>query len=45
MNMGLNTLNKKLTDANLIKEKYMVYFMDLYSGYVAKYEEYRKNYL
>lgn len=42
MNERLNSLNHELTEANLVKEEYIGHFMDLYSGYIAKTEEYRK---
>ncbi len=43
VNDKLITLNKKLDEANLIKEKYIGYFMNQCSVYINKLDEYRKN--
>jgi hypothetical protein len=42
MNNKLNSLNRKLTEVNLIKEKYVGYFLNLYSEYISYLENYRK---
>ena len=41
-NRELLALNRQLQESNLIKEKYAVYFMNLYSEHVAYLESYRK---
>lgn len=43
MNEKLSSLNKKLDEANLIKEKYVGYFMNQCGVYINKLDEYRKN--
>ena len=43
MNEKLVTLNKNLDEANLIKEKYVGYFMNQCAVYINKLDEYRKN--
>lgn len=43
MNEKLSSLNKKLDEANLIKEKYIGYFMNQCGIYINKLDEYRKN--
>ncbi len=43
MNDKLTSLNKKLDEANLIKEKYIGYFMNQCAVYINKLDEYRKN--
>jgi hypothetical protein len=43
MNEKLSILNKKLDEANLIKEKYIGYFMNQCAVYINKLDEYRKN--
>lgn len=43
MNEKLSSLNKKLDEANLIKEKYVGYFMNQCGIYINKLDEYRKN--
>lgn len=43
VNNKLNKLNNELYDANLIKEEYIGYFMDLCSEYINKLEDYRKS--
>lgn len=43
MNEKLLNLNQKLDDANLVKEKYIGYFMNQCAVYVNKLYEYRKN--
>ena len=43
MNDKLVNLNRKLDDANLIKEKYIGYFMNQCAIYIDKLYEYRKN--
>lgn len=42
MNRRLNILNQELTDANLIKEEYISHFIDLYSEYINKLDDFRK---
>lgn len=43
MNEELVLLNKSLNEANLIKEKYVGYFMNQCAVYINKLDEYRKN--
>ena len=43
MNEELVELNKNLDEANLIKEKYVGYFMNQCAVYINKLDEYRKN--
>ena len=43
MNEELILLNKNLDEANLIKEKYVGYFMNQCAIYINKLDEYRKN--
>ena len=43
MNEELVGLNKNLDEANLIKEKYVGYFMNQCAVYINKLDEYRKN--
>ena len=43
MNEKLIGLNKNLDEANLIKEKYVGYFMNQCAVYINKLDEYRKN--
>lgn len=43
MNEELVLLNKNLDEANLIKEKYVGYFMNQCAVYINKLDEYRKN--
>lgn len=43
MNEELIGLNKNLDEANLIKEKYVGYFMNQCAVYINKLDEYRKN--
>lgn len=43
MNDKLINLNKKLDEANLVKEKYIGYFMNQCAVYINKLYEYRKN--
>lgn len=43
MNEKLVGLNKNLDEANLIKEKYVGYFMNQCAVYINKLDEYRKN--
>lgn len=43
MNEELVVLNKSLDEANLIKEKYVGYFMNQCAVYINKLDEYRKN--
>lgn len=43
MNEKLSALNGKLDEANLIKEKYVGYFMNQCGIYINKLDEYRKN--
>lgn len=43
MNEKLSSLNKRLDEANLIKEKYVGYFMNQCGIYINKLDEYRKN--
>lgn len=43
MNEELVLLNKSLDEANLIKEKYVGYFMNQCAVYINKLDEYRKN--
>lgn len=43
MNEKLSSLNKRLDEANLIKEKYIGYFMNQCGIYINKLDEYRKN--
>ncbi|WP_294589304.1 DUF6377 domain-containing protein [uncultured Bacteroides sp.] len=43
MNEKLVLLNKSLDEANLIKEKYVGYFMNQCAVYINKLDEYRKN--
>ncbi len=43
MNEKLRALNQKLDEANLIKEKYIGYFMNQCGVYINKLDEYRKN--
>lgn len=43
MNEELTSLNKNLDEANLIKEKYVGYFMNQCAVYINKLDEYRKN--
>ncbi|MCD8091709.1 MAG: DUF6377 domain-containing protein [Bacteroides sp.] len=43
MNKELILLNKNLDEANLIKEKYVGYFMNQCTVYINKLDEYRKN--
>lgn len=43
MNMELMGLNKNLDEANLIKERYIGYFMNQCAIYINKLDEYRKN--
>lgn len=43
MNEELIVLNKNLDEANLIKEKYVGYFMNQCAIYINKLDEYRKN--
>lgn len=42
MNRKLNRLNHELSNANLIKEEYVGYFLDLCSEYIRYLENYRK---
>ncbi|MDR1919360.1 MAG: DUF6377 domain-containing protein [Tannerellaceae bacterium] len=42
MNNKLNSLNQSLAEANLIKEEYVGYFLDLCSEYIGYLENYRK---
>ncbi|MCD7936433.1 MAG: DUF6377 domain-containing protein, partial [Tannerellaceae bacterium] len=42
VNEQLNTVNLELSEANRVKEEYIGHFMDLYSGYIAKMDDYRK---
>lgn len=42
LNQELNILNKKLQDANLIKEEYVGVFIDLCSSYIDKLDRYRE---
>ncbi|MDR1092031.1 MAG: DUF6377 domain-containing protein [Prevotella sp.] len=42
MNEKLANINRKLDESNLIKEKYMGYFMNQCAIYIDKLEEYRK---
>jgi len=42
MNRKLNQLNHDLSEANLIKEEYVGYFLDLCSEYIRYLENYRK---
>jgi tetratricopeptide (TPR) repeat protein len=42
MNNKLNGLNHELSHANLIKEEYVGYFLDLCSEYIGNLEDYRK---
>lgn len=41
-NENLNQLNHDLSEANLVKEEYLGYFLDLCSEYIGNLEEYRK---
>lgn len=43
MNEELEALNQNLDEANLIKEKYVGYFMNQCAVYINKLDEYRKN--
>lgn len=43
MNMELMGLNKNLDEANMIKERYVGYFMNQCAIYINKLDEYRKN--
>lgn len=43
MNEKLADINQKLDEANLIKEKYIGYFMNQCAVYIDKLDEYRKN--
>jgi len=43
MNEQLENVNKKLDEANLIKEKYIGYFMNQCAVYIDKLDDYRKN--
>ncbi len=43
MNEALVMLNRKLDEANLVKEKYIGYFMNQCAVYINKLYEYRKN--
>ena len=43
MNEELVALNKNLDEANLIKERYVGYFMNQCAVYINKLDEYRKN--
>ena len=43
MNEQLATVNQKLDEANLIKEKYIGYFMNQCAVYIDKLDDYRKN--
>ncbi|MBK5720010.1 hypothetical protein JGH11_03905 [Dysgonomonas sp. Marseille-P4677] len=43
MNEKLATINQKLDEANLIKEKYIGYFMNQCAVYIDKLDDYRKN--
>jgi len=43
MNEQLANVNQKLDEVNLIKEKYIGYFMNQCSVYIDKLDEYRKN--
>lgn len=43
MNEKLTASNRKLDEANLIKEKYIGYFMNKCAIYINKLDEYRKN--
>lgn len=43
MNEELTVLNKNLDEANLIKERYVGYFMNQCAVYINKLDEYRKN--
>lgn len=42
MNVKFNSMNRELLDANLIKEEYVGYFLDLCSKYIGNLEDYRK---
>ena len=43
MNEELVALNKNLDEANLIKERYVGYFMNQCAVYINKLDEFRKN--
>lgn len=43
MNEKLANINQMLDEANIIKEKYIAYFMNLSSIYLDKLDDYRKN--
>lgn len=43
MNAKLENINQKLDEANLIKEKYIGYFMNQCAVYIDKLDDYRKN--
>lgn len=42
-NQGLLTMNSRLDEANLIKERYVGYFMNQCSVYINKLDDFRKN--
>ncbi|MCC8154528.1 MAG: DUF6377 domain-containing protein, partial [Tannerellaceae bacterium] len=42
VNEKLNNVNQELSESNLVKEEYIGHFMDPYSGYISKMEDYRK---
>jgi len=42
VNKKLNKLNRELTDSNLIKEEYISHFINLYSEYINKLDDYRR---
>ena len=42
-NQGLLTMNNRLDEANLIKERYVGYFMNQCSVYINKLDDFRKN--
>lgn len=42
MNLKLNRLNKELSESDRIKEEYIGYFLDLYSVYIDKLDDYKK---
>lgn len=41
-NEELNRVNHELSEANLVKEEYIGHFMNLYSNYITKLEDFRK---
>jgi len=43
MNLQLEEVNQRLDEANLIKEKYIGYFMNQCAVYIDKLDDYRKN--